>query len=146
MRQLLPDAGDTRHREAPPADERLATAVLMAEMARSDLEVDEAESREMCRLLAERFDLDPEAARDLMEQANWRAEQSTSLYRDLQVLVREADYDARCELVELLWRVALADGRLDPYEEQCLRRIAGLLFVQDNHFVRAKLRAVGEQI
>jgi Uncharacterized protein conserved in bacteria len=146
LHQLLPDFGGERQAGLPPADERLATAVLLAEMARADLEIDEAESCEMRRLLAERFSLDPASAGELVEQAARRAEQSTSLYRDLQVLVRETDYDARCELVELLWRVAMADGRLDPYEEQRLRKIAGLLFVQDDHFVRAKLRAIGEQV
>lgn len=47
--------------------------------------------------------------------------------------------------MELLWRVAFADGRLDRYEEHLIRRIADLLHLPHRDFIRAKLRAQGEE-
>jgi uncharacterized tellurite resistance protein B-like protein len=43
-------------------------------------------------------------------------------------------------LLESLWRVAFADGRLDKYEEQFIRRIAGLINLPPSEFTKTKLR------
>lgn len=51
------------------------------------------------------------------------------------------DPDQRAELVEWLWRVALADARLDKYEEAMVRRVADLLGVPHHEFIRRKLLA-----
>jgi hypothetical protein len=40
-----------------------------------------------------------------------------------------------------MWRVAYADRRLDKYEEYQIRRLAELLHVPHQAYIRAKLRA-----
>jgi uncharacterized tellurite resistance protein B-like protein len=47
-------------------------------------------------------------------------------------------------LMETLWRVVLADGHVDPHEDQLLRRIAGLIYVTDRDRGLARQRAKGE--
>ena len=44
-------------------------------------------------------------------------------------------------LVELLWRVVLADGVVDDYEANLLRRVAGLIHVTDQDAGAARKRA-----
>ena len=44
-------------------------------------------------------------------------------------------------MVELLWRVAYADGNLDKYEEHLVRRIADLIHVPHSVFIRMKHKA-----
>ena len=44
----------------------------------------------------------------------------------------------RIEIVELLWRVAFADGELDSHEDHIIRRISGLLYVSHADFIAAK--------
>jgi uncharacterized tellurite resistance protein B-like protein len=41
----------------------------------------------------------------------------------------------------MLWRLAWADGRVDPQEEALIRRLADLLFVPHGVFVQEKLKA-----
>ena len=40
--------------------------------------------------------------------------------------------------MEQLWRVAWADGRIDRYEEQILRRVADLIHLRHGEFIQAK--------
>ena len=42
---------------------------------------------------------------------------------------------------EMVWRVVLADGELHEYESQLMRRLAGLLYVDDIDSGRAAKRA-----
>ena len=43
-------------------------------------------------------------------------------------------------LVELLWRVVLADGVVDDYEANLIRRVAGLIHVSDAQAGAARKR------
>ena len=54
------------------------------------------------------------------------------LYRDL---------TEKKEVVELLWRIAFADSRIEPHEEYQVRKIANLLHVPHADFIDAKRRA-----
>ena len=43
-------------------------------------------------------------------------------------------------MIEMLWQVAFADGNVDMYESNLIRRVAGLIFVSDVERGRAKKR------
>ena len=43
-------------------------------------------------------------------------------------------------MVEMLWEVVLADGILHAYEDQLLRRIGGLIYVDDRERGAARKR------
>jgi uncharacterized tellurite resistance protein B-like protein len=47
----------------------------------------------------------------------------------------------RIEIIELLWRLAYADGEIDPQEELVIRKVAGLLYVTHVDFIAAKIAA-----
>ena len=48
----------------------------------------------------------------------------------------------RIDLMEMLWEVVYADGRLDEYEANLLRRIAGLIHVGDGDSGAARKRVL----
>ena len=48
-------------------------------------------------------------------------------------------YPQRVALIEAMWRIALADNRLDRYEEHLIRKVAELLYVSHRDFIGAKL-------
>ena len=50
-------------------------------------------------------------------------------------------YEERIALVEMLWEVVLADGRVDAHEAQLMRRIGGLIYVSDRDSAIARRRA-----
>ncbi|MSO71272.1 MAG: hypothetical protein EXQ88_04575 [Alphaproteobacteria bacterium] len=57
-------------------------------------------------------------------------------------LNRDLDHAARVSLIEALWRVVNADGYVHDYEANLMRRIAGLLHVEDRDSGSARKRAV----
>ncbi len=138
QRQFAGAGGDP----TPEMDEHLAVALLLAELARADNRVGACEEAVIARLLAERFGLQETEAQALMARAAVHDEKAISLYEYVQALNARLEYPERCEVIEMLWAVAWADGVLDPLEEHRLRKIAGLLYVSDGDFVRAKLKVM----
>ena len=132
---------------ATEAEERehgyhVATAALLVEMMRADRAVEPGEREAVLRALAVAFDdLAPDETRELLARAEERADDATSLYEFTQVVNRQFDPEQKAHVVELLWRVAWADGALDKYEEHLVRRIADLIHVPHSVFIRMKLRA-----
>jgi len=57
------------------------------------------------------------------------------------VIKRDFSPEERVRLVEHLWRVAYADGRLDPHEDHYVRKIAHLLYVPNTQSMLARNRA-----
>ena len=64
---------------------------------------------------------------EAMDAADARVEMH-SLLRELRDLT---DYDERLAMLELIWMVVLADNHLDHMEASLMRRLAGLLYIED---------------
>lgn len=141
-----------RKRAEPPGREasggavpasRLAVAALLVEIARADHEVAPAERSSIRRMLAAAYGLDPGSAGELLARAERAVEESVSLYEFTRRLNDELSPDEKANAVEMLWRVAFADGRIDRYEEHLVRKAADLLYVPHRRFIRAKREAGG---
>ena len=52
------------------------------------------------------------------------------------------DIEKRIEVIEMLWKVCLVDGVLDSYEDMLIRRISGLIYVDDKNRNLAKKNAI----
>ncbi|HZR36251.1 MAG TPA: TerB family tellurite resistance protein [Nevskia sp.] len=124
-------------REQP--SEQLSVALLLLELARSDFDFAEVEQARIRELLGRRYGLGPEQLQDLMERAQGAEREAVSLYDYVRTINERFDPAGKYQLMEMLWQVAWADGRLDPHEEHLLRKLAGLLYVSDADYIRAKL-------
>jgi uncharacterized tellurite resistance protein B-like protein len=124
---------------------RLAAAALLVEMARVDEGADGNERRRIAELLAQRFSLSSSAAEMLLHQAEQDADQSSQLFAYTREIKDAFDYDQRLELIELLWEVAYADERLHHLEANLMRRVAGLLHVEDRDSGEARKRVLARR-
>ena len=123
----------------------LAMAVLLVEAARADF-ADQQEERAVMRdALVHKFGLGADEARELIDSAYEQSREAVSLHRFLGVLNDELDTEAKRGLLEWLWRVAYADGRLDPQEEARIRQIADLLFLSHADFIRLRHKVEAER-
>ncbi|MGD2084039.1 MAG: TerB family tellurite resistance protein [Chromatiales bacterium] len=120
---------------------RLAAAVLMIELMGADFEAAPEERERIMELIRERYLLSAQETRDLVELAEAEAAEATSLQQFTRTLTENLEMEEREHLVELLWDVAYADGRVDKYEEHLMRRLADLLYVSHAAFIRTKHRA-----
>ena len=120
---------------------QLAAAVLMVEVMRADHEMAEEEETKLVELIRRRYDLDAEETDDLVRLAHGEAHNAVSLHGFTRQLTDNLDVNERTHIVELLWELAFADGRIDRYEEHLVRQIAEWLYVRHTAFIRAKHRA-----
>jgi uncharacterized tellurite resistance protein B-like protein len=116
----------------------LAMAALLVEAARADHRVEEQELEELATLLALRLNLDADTAADLLRRALEAVERSVSLYEFTRPLHETFDYAQKEEFVRMLWRVALADRRLDKYEDYLIGKVSELLYVARGDVLRLK--------
>ena len=116
--------------------------MLLIEIARADHERQASEDTEIKSQLANHFELSMEAAAALMAKAEQAADESVSLYEFTRALHAEMDYAEKESVIEMLWRIALADRTLDKYEDYIISKIAELLYVARGDVIRLKARVI----
>ncbi len=122
-------------------DVSLAVAALMVEVMRMDGHLESAERSEIILALEKRFGLGQVEIHDLIENALQQVEQALDLHQFTSVVVKGFSTDERIDILTELWAVALADGFVDPYEEQLIRRTADLMGLHHSQFISAKIAA-----
>lgn len=125
---------------------RLATAVLLVDVARADYEFDDSEVDLILKLVATHFDLDEAAAEQLAWDAEVRAEELVSLYEFTKLLHKHLTDDEKVEVVRLLWQIAYVDGRLSKYESALILKISDLLHVSRGRVMGLKHEASQDKV
>jgi len=120
---------------------RLAAAALLIETARADFTEDAAEQAAMAPLLCRALALEPAQVAGLLQAAEARVDDATSLYEFTRVINDYCGAEQKLRLIESMWAVAYADGNLDKYEEHLIRKVAELTYVPHADYIRAKLAA-----
>lgn len=127
----------------PAADEeaiRLSAAFLLIEAACQDGSFDATERATIERLLRERFRLDDETCAGLLAEAEQAQAHAVQWQRHTRAIVEQFDEVERVGMIEMLWEVVYADGVVDDYEANLLRRVGGLIYVSDRDRGEARKR------
>jgi uncharacterized tellurite resistance protein B-like protein len=119
----------------------LATAALLIEVARTDREILPVERTAMAIAVRDKFALAEEDANELVRLAEDEAHRATDTYQFTSLINRHFSAEQKERVIELLWRVAYADGRLDVHESHVIRKIADLVHVPHGAYIAAKMRA-----
>ena len=117
---------------------RLATAVLMIDVARADHVFDEREFDRVLKLIEAHFDVTPEQAAELVNIAGEKAEELVSVHEFTQLLHEHLSEEEKARIIGLLWQIAYADGQLDKYENSLVLKISDLLYVSRGRVMRLK--------
>lgn len=133
---------ETPHPRESVDDVQVAVAALLIEAGRMDNDFDTAERATIERLLASKFNLAPDAVKALVDAAEQRVTRSAQYYPFTREICTRLSGQECVDILEMLWKVAYADGRLDPYEDALLRQIAGLIHVPDRERGLARQRAL----
>ena len=82
---------------------RLATAVLMVDVARADYVFEESEFDRVLQLIESHFRLTPEQSAELVNSAGSKADDMVSLYEFTQLLHKHLDDTEKARIISLLW-------------------------------------------
>jgi len=128
----------------PEPDARLALAALLVRIARTDGLYAAEEVARIERVLMMRHNLGPFDAARLRSDAEVLESEAPDTVRFTRALKAATELEARADLVQSLWAVALADGSRDADEDRLMRMVAGLLGLTDVENARARQRAERE--
>ena len=141
IQKQFADTGDDQDADHENAL-RLATAALLVEMGRADHYGDGDEAALIIELLRENFVMESEDVGALYEFATEKADQVVSLHELTSLLHRSLNDEERGRLLEMMWRVAYADKRLDPLEDSLVRKVADLLYVRNTSLMKIRDRVL----
>jgi len=137
--------GEPEAARALPGHERrhlqVAVASLLYEVTRMDLAEAPQEHAAAARALQELCGVAAAEAQALIAEGRERAKHLTSYFAPLGAIKRALPLTERVRLIEHLWRIAYADGRLDPYEDHFVRKMAHGLYVPNTQSMLARNRA-----
>ena len=153
MLQSISDfiSGMSRAGEAKPFDDtdyRLSAAALLVHVAASDDSFDAAERRVLRDALTQRFEIDADDADAFIDAAVAADREAVDLYQFTSMINRALDDDGKRKLVEVLFLIGYADGKLSEFEDNIVWRASELLHVssQDRTEIRRRVRAtVGDR-
>lgn len=123
---------------------RLATCALLLEAAVLDGHFDDAERATISGILTSHFAMNDGEAATLIDEARTAVEEAAELYGFAKTIKDAYAPEDRIAIIEMLWRVAYADGELHDYESNLVRRVAGLIYVPDRDSGLARKRVLAE--
>ena len=121
--------------------DQLATAALLIEVMVIDGDLDDQEMQAIAGTLSNMLDLSEEQIDQLIELSKEEVAEATSLYQFTKEINEHFDIEKKLSLMTAMWRVAFADGHLDKYEENIIRRVADLLHIRHSEYIRCKANA-----
>jgi len=117
---------------------QLATAILLIEVMRADYQEDLTENEAVFEQVKRFFNLSEDEALLLVKEAETEADHSVELQSFTRLLHERLSLEDKHAVVEMLWRVALADDHLDKHEDHLVRKLAGLLYVSHSDLIRIR--------
>jgi uncharacterized tellurite resistance protein B-like protein len=120
----------------------VAVVALLVRAAMTDTDFSDSERETIRRLAGSMFHMEQAEIEQLIAQAQREESETLDLHRWSQVIKQNHDEAARIGLIEKMWEVVYADGHLDDYEANLLRRVAGLIYVPDRASGEARKRVL----
>ncbi|HKS18539.1 MAG TPA: TerB family tellurite resistance protein [Bradyrhizobium sp.] len=147
LRQFIADivAPDAAPRAFDETDYRLAATALLIHIVSLDGEPTAVEKRKLHSLIETRFKLDPGTADRLIASATRAEGDAVDLYRFTSVIMREVNEDGRLRIVEMMWEMVFADGKVTEFEDNVLWRAADLLGISGRDRIELKHRVAERQ-
>ena len=123
-------------------DVHLAACAVFLEMAGIDNEFDDRERRQILDVFRSEYGLAADEVAELEKAAEAELEKAKGHWAFTHVINREFSNDEKSRLVELLWRLVYADGKMDEHENYFIHKLARLLRLTHRDLIEAKLKVL----
>jgi uncharacterized tellurite resistance protein B-like protein len=137
--------GDKQPGRFDHTDYRLAAAALLIHAAAIDGDISDVERENLHALVRRRFGLDETATDELVAEATEAENEAIDLYQFTRLINRSVDENGRSRMVEMMWQMVHADGRVTEFESNLIWRAADLLGVSSRERIELGRRIASER-
>jgi uncharacterized tellurite resistance protein B-like protein len=126
-------------------DYRLAAAALLVHVATLEGQLSPASRDKLNALLKSRFELTDALTEELIDAAVAADHEAIDFYHFTSLLNRALNEEGRQRIVEMMWEMAYADGRVSEFEENVMWRVSDLLGVSARERIELRRQVAAEQ-
>jgi len=119
----------------------MATCALLLEIAHADSEFNDEEKEKIIIILKNKFNLNSSDAQSLIELADLERKESLDLWQFTNLINQNFTREEKIRVLEVLWSVVYADGKVDMHEEYLMRKLSFLLNIDHSDMIDTKIRA-----
>ena len=131
-------------KKSTSTDDKLFTiACVLVEAALVDNNFGKEEKNIIIKILQKQYNI--KNIKDINSTLNKAIEtckESSDLITYTRKIKQNWSLEKRIEVIEMLWKVCLVDGVIEPYEDMLIRRVSGLIYVDDKNRNLAKKNAM----
>ncbi len=120
----------------------LATLALFWEMAYIDGKFSTEERQRISLIFTKEYGLDKNNLEQLTRMAEQELKESHDLWKFTNLINRNLNHSEKIRIVELIWKIIYADGKLDSYEDYLIHKLARLLNLAHSDLINAKLKVL----
>ncbi len=133
-----------KNKERPDSNEEsINIACLLIHAAKID-ENYTPEEKEIIKKTVKKLYPDLDDLNEIITQAE-RKENDSNHIQEFTRDVKSLNTENKIIIVETLWRIILSDGKSDIYENNLMRRLAGLLYLDDKIVGETKIKVLNNK-
>ena len=114
----------------------------MIEAANIDGLIDQQEVNKISKVLIEVFHENPNSVEIELQKCLNELDKLKSLHYFTSKINQSFDDKKKLLLLEILWEIILADGKIHDFESNLIRRLSGLLYISDVQCGEAKKKTL----
>jgi uncharacterized tellurite resistance protein B-like protein len=145
VKRFFSRSGEAVHPEQKrekPHDIRIATCALLLEMAHIDDEFSGSEQENIILILKRDYQLSDEYATELIQATEEELKGSIDVWQFTNLINQNYSTQEKNQIIEMVWKIAYADGRLDKHEDYLVHKLAKLLRLTHKQLIDAKLKII----
>jgi len=135
---------ETTAKADPEEKLRMATCVILLEVAGADNEFSPEECEHIITALRERFQLSQDEAEEMIRVAQERRDESFDLWKFTNQINQACSNPEKVHIIEEVWRLIYADSVLDGHEDYLVHKLARLMNLKHPILIDAKLKVLKE--
>jgi uncharacterized tellurite resistance protein B-like protein len=145
LKKLLTDelnAGAQASGINQPHKLHVATCAILLEMAKVDGEFSDEERKNITSVFKTKYVLTDDEISSLIDAAETELESSIDMWQFTHMINKNYSLEEKKGIIETIWQVAYADGRLDKHEDYLMHKLAELLNISHKDLINAKLKVL----
>ena len=119
---------------------QVATAVILLEVANADDDFSDVEQDTVISILKDNFNLSIDEVDELIDVSDEERKGSVDMWHFANIINENYTETEKHSVMDNIWRVIYADGRLDKYEDHIVHKLATILHIPHKAMIDAKLK------